>query len=87
MAGVWVAYLERYGYTLMVVERTKQKAMDSISNEYIKTYFKWNSEDGWIAEKSVEEMMENNEQFKEDYRCAMGDVNCNKMEYGKVEWT
>ena len=42
MAGVWVATLERFGYTLMVVERTKQKAVDALVGVYKQTYQQYN---------------------------------------------
>lgn len=84
--GVWVATLDRFGYTLMVAERTKKDALDAMSREYKKTYFNWNKHDGTVTADSVEEMVETDEEFKEYYRSAMGDINCNFMEYGKVEW-
>lgn len=79
MAGVWVAQLERFGYTLMVVERSKQKALDALINVYKQTYQKYN------GFNSIEEM-ENDEEFREYFEMAMEEVYCRKMEYGIVEW-
>ena len=45
MAGVWVATLERFGYTLMVAERSKQKAVDALIKVYKQTYQKYNEFD------------------------------------------
>lgn len=80
MAGVWVATLERFGYTLMVVERTKQKAVDAMIGVYKQTYQKRN-------EFSSIEEMENDEEFKHYYELAMEEMYVRKMEYGIVEWT
>lgn len=79
MAGVWVATLERFGYTLMVVERTKQKAVDALIRVYKQTYQKYNEFD------SIEEM-ENDEEFKHYYELAMEELYVRKLEYGMVEW-
>ncbi len=79
MAGVWVATLERFGYTLMVAERTKQKATDALIKVYKQTYQKYNNFN------SIEEM-ENDEEFKHYYELAMEELYVRKMEYGIVEW-
>ena len=79
MAGVWVATLERFGYTLMVVERSKQKAVDALVGVYKQTYQKRNGFD------SIEEM-ENDEEFKHYYELAMEEMYVRKLEYGIVEW-
>lgn len=79
MAGVWVAQLERFGYTMTVVERTKQKALAVIVDEYKKAYAYRN------GFSSIEEM-EQDEEFKEYFGMAMEEVYCRKMEYGKAEW-
>lgn len=93
MAGVWVAQLERFGYTLVVAERTKQKALDAMAKEYTKTYFKFNHEDRdahnypWYVEsETIEEMVEKDETFRDGFAEAIEEVYCRKMEYGKVEW-
>ena len=79
MAGVWVATLDRFGYTLMVAERSKQKAMDALIKVYKQTYQKYN------GFNSIEEM-ENDEDFKHYYELAMEEAYCRKLEYGIVEW-
>ena len=79
MVGVWVATLERFGYTLMVAERSKQKAVDALIKVYKQTYQKYNNFN------SIEEM-ENDEEFKHYYELAMEELYCRKLEYGMVEW-
>lgn len=79
MAGVWVATLERFGYTLMVAERSKQKAVDALIKVYKQTYQKYNEFD------TIEEM-ENDEEFKHYYELAMEELYVRKLEYGIVEW-
>ena len=79
MAGVWVATLERFGYTLMVVEKSREKALNAISEEYRDAYRKWNDI------PSVEEMEQDGD-FRHYYENAMEEVYCRRLEYGKVEW-
>ena len=79
MTGVWVATLERFGYTLMVVERTKQKAVDALIGIYKQTYQRYN------GFGSIEEM-ENDEEFKHYFELAMEELYVRKLEYGIVEW-
>jgi len=87
MVGVWVATLDRFGYVLLVVERTKRKALEAISREYKKEYFKVNRIFGEMPFGSEEEMVEKDEKFKELYATAMEEVYCRFLEYGMVEWT
>lgn len=86
MTGVWVATLERFGYTLMVVERTKQKAVDAMVKEYNEHYFKRNKAWGEMPYDTVEEMMANDEEYKEYFKNAMEELYVRKLAYGKVEW-
>lgn len=86
MAGVWVASLDRFGYALLVVERTKQKALDAMSREYTEKYFKINKDFGQMPFDTMEEMVEQDEEFGERYRLAMEEIYCRHLEYGKVEW-
>ncbi len=66
MAGVWVAEIERFGYDLIVVERSKKKALRAISDEYKRAYFKRNREYGDLDCDTIEEM-ENDEQLAAQY--------------------
>jgi len=79
MTGVWVATLERFGYTLMVVDKSKKKAVDALVSVYKQTYQKRNEFN------SIEEM-ENDEEFKHYYELAMEEMYVRKFEYGIVEW-
>ena len=81
--GVWVATLYRFGYTLLVVENTDQKARDAMAAEYARAYFSWNEVKDY---NTVEEMAEYDEEYKAFFSVAMREVNCRKLEYGKVEW-
>lgn len=85
MAGVWVAQIERFGYDLLVVERTKEKALNAISEEYKRAYFRRNKDFGHLDCDTIEEM-EQDEEFREYYENAMEEVFCTKVEYGKVQW-
>ena len=86
MAGVWVASLDRFGYDLMVVEKSKEKAKAAMSAEYIKTYFKLNKAWGDMPYDSVEDLVANDEEFQEYYKTAMDEMYVRKLEYGVVEW-
>ena len=86
MAGVWVASLNRFGYDLLVVERTKQKALEAMSREYTEKYFRINRDFGQMPFDTMEEMVELDEEFLERYAVAMEEVYCRRLEYGKVEW-
>ena len=79
MTGVWVATLERFGYTLMVVERTKQKALDAIVKTYEEAYLQRNEYDNL-------DDLRNDPIYRHDFEYAMEEVYCRKLEYGTVEW-
>lgn len=83
VSGVWVATLERFGYTLIVVEKTEQKAREAMASEYAQAYFRWNEINGY---STADEMAEHDEEYKEYFALAMEEVYCRKLEYGRVQW-
>ena len=85
MTGIWVAQLERFGFNLLVAERSKEKALKAISDEYKRAYLEQNKDYGDLNCDTIEEM-EQDEEFREFYDMAMEEVYCVKIEYGKVQW-
>lgn len=73
--GVWVAELERFGYSLRTVGRTEKECRDAMSAEYIKTYAIYN------GSFDMED-----EEDKEYYDYAMDEIYCDFIPYGKVVW-
>ena len=73
--GVWVADLERFGYTLSVVGKTKKECMDALSAVYIRSYGYGN-----------QTFDMNNEEDREYYECAMEEAYCRFLPYGEVDW-
>ena len=97
--GVWMWELDRFGYYLKVVGRTKQEVMDAMREEYIKTYAKFNSLNGDALRAAlvapvldedgeVDEYAPENE-FVQYYNSVFVEFNdgCPCFyEFGKVEW-
>ena len=98
--GVWIWDLYRFGYTLRVVGRTKEEALDAMREEYIRAYASWNelNEDALRAalispvldeDGEVDEYDEGNV-FVQYYNSACVEFNDGEpyfYEFGKVEWT
>ena len=94
--GVWMMELDRFGYTLRVIGRTKEEAENAMREEYIRAYAKANSMDeselravldrpvldgdGELSEISPEGC------FVLDFCAALNDAYENFYEFGKVEW-
>ena len=94
--GVWIMELDRFGYTLRVVAKSKDEALCAMQAEYINAYAEWNNldlvnmtaalfdpvrdEDG-----EVDEYDPYNE-FAAYYRAAFEDNDPRFYEFGKVEW-
>lgn len=94
--GVWMMELDRFGYTLRVMGRTKEESEDAMREEYIRAYAKVNgldeSElraalarpvldgDGELSEISPEGC------FVLDFCAALNDAYENFYEFGKVVW-
>ena len=80
---IYFCEVERFGYTLQVIELTEEAARQAIINEYVSTYIKINGFDPRIKEKFPSyEDDENN-----DFEVFINELNIEKRELGKVEWT
>ena len=96
-AGVWYWELDRFGYNLIAVGRTKEECVNTMIEEYIKTYAKWNEldeakcRDALLSpildeDGEVDELDEYNE-FARCYGWVVDEeCNCTFIEYGKVVW-
>ena len=76
---IYVAELDRFGYTLISAGLTEEEAVESISKEYIKTYKEWNHSD---PRKEIDPWTSGS-----FYDSAMGDISIHELEPGCVEWT
>lgn len=94
--GVWMMELDRFGYTLRVMGRTKEEAADAMWEEYIRAYAKANSVDeselrAALARPVLDGYGELSEIepvncFVFDICAALNDAYTNFYEFGKVEW-
>lgn len=94
--GVWMMELDRFGYTLRVMGRTKEEAEDAMREEYIRAYAKANSMDeselrAALARPVLDESGELSEiesvkRFVFDIFAALNDAYTSFYEFGKVEW-
>ena len=95
-SGVWIFELDRFGYTLKVAAKTKEEADQTMRDEYLRTYAKWNELDEDMLRKAlaapildengnVDEYDPRNE-FREYYKNAFEDNEPRFYEFGKVEW-
>lgn len=94
--GVWMMELDRFGYTLRVMGRTKEEAEDAMQEEYIRAYAKANSMDeselrAALARPVLDgygELSEINPEgcFVLDFCKALYDAYEKFYEFGKVEW-
>ena len=73
---IYYGELERFGYTLTAVGKTREEVKSAILNEYIKAYKDWNN--GYFPEGS--------EEFEHDYDAAREDLFTRELEFNKVEW-
>ena len=98
--GIWMMSLDRFGYDLVVVGRTKGEAEHAMREEYIRAYAKRNEMDEQTMRLALEfpvaEMDEDGtlyvdkdnpyNEFVEYYKSAFEDAEPRFYEYGKVEW-
>lgn len=90
----WSLY--RFGYCITICDVNEVKCMAALSEEYIKTYAKWNDLDETkcrdaILSPILDEFGEVDEydeynQFANDYRNAMECIERREYELGKVVW-
>lgn len=94
--GVWMMELDRFGYTLRVMGRTKEETEYAMRAEYIRTYAKINhlNVQNMLLALSVPIVDEYGEtdpsnpynEFAELFRAAFEDNEAHFYEFGKVEW-
>lgn len=76
--SIWLAELDRFGYTLRVVGRTKEEARDALIKEYVKTYKEWNGihpkKDIFYGDRSY-------------YDSAVDEICPLELQFGEVDWT
>ena len=98
--GVWMMTLDRFGYDLVVVGRTKEEAAQAMRDEYVNAYAKWNELDEQTLRLALEfpvsEMDEDGtlyvdednpyNEFRKYYKNAFEDNDPRFYEFGKVEW-
>ena len=78
---IYFCETDRFGYTLQVIGRTEEEAKQAMINEYLKTYRRLNgtdpSEDYWNYAYDEESYLD----------VFLEELNVEKREFGKVEWT
>ena len=89
--GVWMMELDRFGYTLRVMGRTKEEAEDAMREEYIRAYAKINGiyEEAFAQAIGRSALCGDPDEEDEDvacYRAAFEDNEAHFYEFGKVEW-
>lgn len=78
---VYMATLDRFGYDLIVIDTTEEKAIEAIKAEYIRAFMDMNGihpddeECDWGSDGRTWLEM------------AMEDISVEKMTLGKVEWS
>lgn len=83
MSKIYMATLDRFGYDLTVIAKTKKEAEDALMEEYINAYKVRNGSD------PREDMYEDMYEYGGDrsyYEVAKGDIGIYDFELGKVEW-
>ena len=97
MNGVYVADLDRFGYTLRAVGRNKAEAKTAISEAFIRAYSDYNNGLNIVkmraaleepSPKSGDDDIFANlyDEFVDKDRVAMEDCYVRFCEFGKVEW-
>lgn len=94
--GVWKMELDRFGYTLVVVGRTKEECDAAMRSEYIRAYAQWNNLDEDTLRLAREFPVEDEDgeideynpynEFRRYYEAAFEDAEPRFYEFGKVEW-
>lgn len=81
LSKVYLTELERFGYTLKAIGRTKKEAEDAVIAEYIRTFKNINGTDP--AEEDTDRY------FGDDRSCldvARDELYTEEVEFGKVLW-
>ena len=77
---MWIATLNRFGYTLTVIEKTRQKAIDALMAEYEKAFININ---GFNPKDEINDRGYTDLSFYDE---ARNDIEIMKLTSGKVEW-
>lgn len=77
---MWLGQLDRFGYTLTVLESTKQKAIDAIMASYEKAFIDINGFDP--REEENDRGWTNNSFYDEAKEC----IELRELKRGSVEW-
>lgn len=75
--GVYVADIDRFGYTLRAVGRSAEEAKAAVMEEYKRAY---------LDESGYPDGYDPAVNFDEDYNTAMDECYVRLLEFGKVEW-
>lgn len=77
---MWFATLERFGYTLTVIEKTRQGAIDALMAEYEKAFIDIN---GFSPKDEINDRGFTDLSYYDE---ARSDVEITKLTSGHVEW-
>lgn len=77
---MWFAQLDRFGYTLTVIEKTRQKAIDALMTEYEKAFININ---GFNPKDETNDRGYTELSYYDE---ARSDIEIMKLISGKVEW-
>lgn len=81
---VYIGTLYRFGYDLRVVTTAKAEAFYLLMDAYDKAYYQRNGFNSLEALKADPQM---GAYFRKDRANAQEDIDINKVDIGKVEWT
>lgn len=86
--GVWFCEIERFGYTLQVIGRTKEEAKEAIIKEYVRAYKQQN--DGADPQQAYLLKQSGSEEYDsidaEYFETFLDELYIEKREFGKVKW-
>lgn len=77
---MWLGQLDRFGYTLTVLESTKQKAIDAIMADYEKAFRDAN---GFDPREEVNDRGWTDNSYYDE---AKTDIELRELKKGSVEW-
>lgn len=84
--GVYVAELDRFGYTLTVIGRTEQEAIDALMEAYYKAYEDENGINLRTLPKEGKEDYDMYEEDREYLETAKDEMYVQFLAFGEVEW-
>ena len=86
---VWFCEIERFGYTLQVIGRTKEVVREAMIKEYVRAYKRQNNgadpQKAYLLKKSGSSEYDS---VDADYfETFLDELYVEEREFGKVEWT